>query len=908
MAKKEPLSTTHPALAKEWHPTKNGDITTDEVTYGSHKKVWWICSQSHEWRATIYNRSKNLSGCSYCANQKVGYGNDLETNYPIIAKQWHPTKNKSLKPNMVLPFTNRKVWWLCSNNHEFIKSPAQLINHICPYCSNSKVGYGNDLETNYPRITKQWHPTKNKTLTPDMVLPLSNKKVWWKCPVADDHEWDTAIWNRTSKKTGCPICSGHKIVLSNSIEITHPGIAKQWHPTKNKKISIREIGIGSGKKAWWKCPVADDHEWKAVINTRKKSGCSICVNKKVVKSNCLKTTHPKIAKTFHKTKNGKYTTENIHAGSGILLWWKCPVVDDHEWQAKPLHRVRSGCICCSNHKVVKSNSLGTTHPDLSKEWHKKLNGKLTPYDVTYGTPKKVWWHCTKYKNHVYDTRIVNRTNKDNQTGCSYCAGKKPCYETSIEAKYPAVLEFWDYKKNINKTFSVYGIKYDLKPDLVGVNQGVKIHWKCPVADDHEWQARPSTTIRAYNSDSNSIGCTVCRGFKVVKSNSLKTLCPELSKWWHPTKNGEIKPHKITSGMGYKAWWKCPVADDHEFQAWIGNMAGKGDGCSICSGKIVVKSNCLATTNPELVQQWDYKRNKGVLINSGHNKGDQISPYNITNSNGQKINWKCLNGTDHLWEAIARNRHYGETGCPVCSNAKIVKSNCLATTHPELIKEWCYEKNDKLFIIKNKGTNKIKVSPETIGISNKKVFWQCLIDKSHIYSCTVDNKIRKNSSCPVCKLRNVSREELAIKFELINLFEDVSPEGYRIFGKKKVFAMDMHIEELNLIIEYDGQYWHSGKELKDKRKSKEILKEGFDLIRLRQYPLKKITKNDIIVSKPIDIKKTVNDILIKIIADYNLSRSKIKLLESYIIKENAQNNKKLNNYITLLKRQSRKLKN
>lgn len=33
-----PLSVTHPELAKEWHPTKNGILTPDDFTYGSQKK------------------------------------------------------------------------------------------------------------------------------------------------------------------------------------------------------------------------------------------------------------------------------------------------------------------------------------------------------------------------------------------------------------------------------------------------------------------------------------------------------------------------------------------------------------------------------------------------------------------------------------------------------------------------------------------------------------------------------------------------------------------------------------------------------------------------------------------------------------------------------------------------------
>jgi len=49
---------SYPELVKEWHPTKNGNLTPEQVTFGSDKKVWWKCSkeQSHEWKAQIKNR------------------------------------------------------------------------------------------------------------------------------------------------------------------------------------------------------------------------------------------------------------------------------------------------------------------------------------------------------------------------------------------------------------------------------------------------------------------------------------------------------------------------------------------------------------------------------------------------------------------------------------------------------------------------------------------------------------------------------------------------------------------------------------------------------------------------------------------------------------------------------------
>ena len=57
---KEPLSITHPQLAAQWHPTKNGNLTPDQVVAGSHKKAWWIYpnASDHKWEASIGNRAR----------------------------------------------------------------------------------------------------------------------------------------------------------------------------------------------------------------------------------------------------------------------------------------------------------------------------------------------------------------------------------------------------------------------------------------------------------------------------------------------------------------------------------------------------------------------------------------------------------------------------------------------------------------------------------------------------------------------------------------------------------------------------------------------------------------------------------------------------------------------------------
>ena len=48
------------------------------------------------------------------------------------------------------------------------------------------------------------------------------------------------------------------------------------------------------------------------------------------------------------------------------------------------------------------------------------NRDLTPYDVTIGSNKKVWWNCDKERDHIWETKLNNRV----KSGCPFCVGQK----------------------------------------------------------------------------------------------------------------------------------------------------------------------------------------------------------------------------------------------------------------------------------------------------------------------------------------------------------------------------------------------------------------------------------------------------------------------------------------------------
>ena len=140
------LAAAAPALAAEWHPTKNGTVTPDQVHPGSNTAYWWLCACGYEWPANPVTRRKH--GCKVCghvrtANARVQPqpGQSLADLYPDdLAAEWHPTKNID-RPDQLRPGSNRSAWWLCSGcGHEWEARVAHraIAGSGCPRCARRR--------------------------------------------------------------------------------------------------------------------------------------------------------------------------------------------------------------------------------------------------------------------------------------------------------------------------------------------------------------------------------------------------------------------------------------------------------------------------------------------------------------------------------------------------------------------------------------------------------------------------------------------------------------------------------------------------------------------------------------------------------------------------------------------------
>lgn len=58
-----------PWMIAEWNYEKNIDMTPENTTPQSGKKVWWKCAQGHEWEERVQYRFLWRRNCPYCSSR-----------------------------------------------------------------------------------------------------------------------------------------------------------------------------------------------------------------------------------------------------------------------------------------------------------------------------------------------------------------------------------------------------------------------------------------------------------------------------------------------------------------------------------------------------------------------------------------------------------------------------------------------------------------------------------------------------------------------------------------------------------------------------------------------------------------------------------------------------------------------
>lgn len=389
MTAKQPLSETHPELAKQavgWDPSA--------VTAGSGQKVEWECPLGHNYLATVKNRTHAESGCPYCSGRSVLPGfNDFATKFPELAKEahgWDPTK--------VVAGSEKELNWICAFGHIWSARANSRKRAGCPYCAGQRLIVGtNDLLTKNPILASEL-----QEIAPTSIMAHSNFHYKWKC--LHGHVWEASASDRM-QGNGCPYCAGKKVAPRfNDLLSLHPKIASEL---LNRDPST--VLAGTHEKFDWQCE--SFHVWTATVvsRTSKKSGCPYCSNQSVKKGyNDLTTTDPAIAfEAFG------WDPTTVVAGNDKKQKWQCSF--GHLYSTSPYLRKRGdGCPYCSNHQLLKGfNDLGTVFPGIASEAE-----DWDPTTALSGSHKKAKWKCEN--GHIWIAVIKSRTGPIG-AGCPSCA-------------------------------------------------------------------------------------------------------------------------------------------------------------------------------------------------------------------------------------------------------------------------------------------------------------------------------------------------------------------------------------------------------------------------------------------------------------------------------------------------------
>lgn len=417
-------------------------------------------------------------------------GTPLSESHPEIAAQWHPVLNGEITPSDTSIGTKTKYWWVCGKGHSWDSVPYSLIKGGCAVCAGKRVLAGfNDLATLHPELASEW-ATELNDKSPTEFTSGTASFAWWRCSKDQNHVWKAKISNRTNGR-GCPVCSGHLTVQGvNDLATVRPDIAGQFDLERNSPIRPDEIAPNSNKKYWWNCPLG--HSWLASVTDRTSGkGCAICGNRQIqIGINNLEATNPELISEIHPTKNESLILDAVTRYSPNRVHWIC--ASGHEWEATIINRARpssnTGCPVCSRQKEIipGTNDLGTTHPELAKQWDYGKNYPLTPQQVTKGRTTPVWWICDL--GHSWKANIDRRSYLGQ--GCVYCANQKVLAGfNDLATTHPELALEWN--RNLNKK----------SPSEVLVGTPTPYWWTC--SEGHAYKASP------VNRYKGKTGCPSC---------------------------------------------------------------------------------------------------------------------------------------------------------------------------------------------------------------------------------------------------------------------------------------------------------------------------------------------------------------------------------------------------------------
>ena len=456
-----------------------------------------------------------------------------------------------------------------------------------------------------------------------------------------------------------------------------------------------------------------------------------------------------------------------------------------------------------HHVQQKAEASGFTHlgpltnPSLEKDPHGTRCNRCGRVEAQ--RPDDLGWGCT-----------CSRNTKTATAGTMKTAGTNLLKNS--DSKY---VDWWDHDRNppgLWETAKLKGRK--------------EAWWRCP--EGHSFEQRILDVTGGHSSP-----CPECR--KIAAKEWDEKLAayagltiadvPELLEAWEEDVPPEtVQVDAFTGGSGYR--FRCPTNGHRNTRQPLSWLFG---GCSACKAAETRRRRAEKSADdptatrltPEIASQWHPTKN-------GKLKLATISP------DSRRAVWWRDPVCDHEFQSTPRERDkYQRLRCPECYT--ILDS--LAFHYPDIADEW---------------SSMNPVSPWHIRPNTSQLveppLWTCRRDPAHTWRTMPAARVN-GSQCPECQITGKSVIE-RLYVDSARQHWGEAQSGPRIhspaFSNHSSWSVDIHVslpDGRSLVIEYDGSYWHKGKEDIDRIKSMDLLHDGHIVVRLREAPLASLEIKD-----------------------------------------------------------------
>lgn len=428
------LATIRPDVAALWDQERNGALTPNDVTLGSHRRAFFRCKKGHSYERPIYLMVTS-GGCKYCDGQVATDETNLKVLYPELAVQWNQERNGTRRPEEFRPGSNVKVWWRCDRGHEWeaVISKRALRGDGCPLCwtraSLVQLRTFAELRSIFPDARQE---EMVHGMEVDIWLPGIKTGV-----EVDGHYYHARRRVPDAKKSA--VLKEHSVTLFRLSDAPEdiPGDPTVHYKTTGgvRKADIDELvllmrrtcgSLGTAIDEAMERYVSEqhfvaEHDYLQLRALRKLPALG----------QSLENRFPEIAREWNYELNHPLTPAQVSFGSNSEAWFTCPDCG-LPYKAEISNRTDQGTGCprCHPnryHAPAPGQSLGELHPGLIAELHPTRNEGVDVSTLRPQSNLPLIWVCPTCQR-VYSAPPNRRVRAFLQTGrysgCRFCHGRE----------------------------------------------------------------------------------------------------------------------------------------------------------------------------------------------------------------------------------------------------------------------------------------------------------------------------------------------------------------------------------------------------------------------------------------------------------------------------------------------------